>query len=128
MSTKEQGGLEVLDFGALSKLNGWWSLWRIRKVFGMYFLIIYLKLFGVSTFCWSAIFVGIIPVKLANFHKQTLLAWNLIHKHNLSPHSYFIWNNQDILFKNKLLFYYTWFNEWIVLVRQFINSNEYLFS
>lgn len=69
-----------------------------------------------------------IPVKLAGYHRQALLAWNLIYKHNFSPHSYCIWNNKDILFKNKSLFYHTWFNEGIIWVKQLINSNGYLLS
>uniref|UniRef100_A0A0E9WZD9 Uncharacterized protein n=1 Tax=Anguilla anguilla TaxID=7936 RepID=A0A0E9WZD9_ANGAN len=32
-----------------------------------------------------------------------LLSWSLIYKHNFSPHDYFVWNNQDIKFKNKSL-------------------------
>ncbi len=27
-----------------------------------------------------------IPIKLANFHRQALLAWTLIYKHNFRPH------------------------------------------
>lgn len=69
-----------------------------------------------------------IPVKLASFHRQALLAWTLVYKHNFSPHNYFIWHNKDILFKNKSLFYHTWFNEGIILVRQLVNANGYLLS
>ncbi len=57
-----------------------------------------------------------------------LLAWHLICKHNFSPHGYFIWNNGDILYKNKSLFFPDWVNNNIVLVSQVINSDGYLYS
>jgi len=47
-----------------------------------------------------------IPIKLSNFHKHMLLAWSLLFKHNFSPHRYYIWNNKDILYKNKSLFFF----------------------
>lgn len=46
-----------------------------------------------------------IPIRLSYFHKQVLLAWSLLYKHNFSPHGYSIWNNRDILDKNKTLFF-----------------------
>uniref|UniRef100_A0A3B3RJW6 Reverse transcriptase zinc-binding domain-containing protein n=1 Tax=Paramormyrops kingsleyae TaxID=1676925 RepID=A0A3B3RJW6_9TELE len=67
-------------------------------------------------------------VTLHYYAVQALLAWQLVYKHNFSPHNYFIWNNKDILFKNKSLFYHTWFNEGILLVRQLFNSHGYLLS
>ncbi len=69
-----------------------------------------------------------IPVQLAGFHRQALLVLKLVYKHNFSPHNYFIWNNKDILFKNKSLFYHTWFKEDILLVRQLVNSHGYWIS
>ncbi len=41
-----------------------------------------------------------IPIKLLSFHKQALLAWQLIHKHNFTLFWYFLSNNRDILHKN----------------------------
>ncbi len=70
-----------------------------------------------------------IPVKLAGFHRQALLAWKLVYKHNFSPHNYFIWNNKDILFKNILFFILSYLvQEGILLVRQLVNSHGYLLS
>ncbi len=46
-----------------------------------------------------------IPVKLAKFHKQAFMAWTLAYKHNFSPKRYHIWNNKDILYKNKSLYF-----------------------
>ncbi len=63
-----------------------------------------------------------------NSNKQVLLAWHLIYKHNFSPHRYFIWNNHDICYKNKSLFFPNWFKNNIFLVSQLLNSNGYLLS
>lgn len=69
-----------------------------------------------------------IPVKLSNFHKQVLLAWNLIYKHNFSPQRYYIWNNGDILCKKKSFFLKNWFDKSIFLVSQLINTEGSLMS
>ncbi len=66
-----------------------------------------------------------LPLKLYNFYKQVLLAWHLIYKHNFSLHSYFIWNNGDILYKSKSLFFPNWVNN-NILVSELINSDGYL--
>lgn len=69
-----------------------------------------------------------LPVKLSAFHKQMLLAWSLIYKHNFSPHSFFIWNNRNILYKNKSLFFQNWYNNKIILVRDLFNESGLLLS
>ncbi len=94
----------------------------------MHFLIIFNTLGGIDFLLKCNFSVDKIPVKLAGFHRQALLAWKLVYKHKFSPHNYFIWNNKDILFKNNSLFYHTWFKEGIILVRQLVNSHGYLLS
>ncbi len=69
-----------------------------------------------------------IPFRLANFHKQALLAWLLVYKHNVSPHRYYIWNNKDILHKRNSLFYCSWYDNGILLVCQLLNKNGVLMS
>ncbi len=64
--------------------------------------------------------------KLSNFHRQALLAWALIYKHNFSPQRCFIWNNKNILFKNKSLYYANWFSNGLVLVQQLFNNQGLL--
>lgn len=72
--------------------------------------------------------IGKWPVKLSAFHKQMLLAWSLIYKHNFSPHCYFIWNNQNILFKNRSLFFPNWYDNSIILVRDLLNEDGLLYT
>lgn len=72
--------------------------------------------------------VGKIPIKLANFHKQVLLTWNLMYKHNLSPNRYTIWNNKDIKYKNKSLFFQNWFDNNIIWVKQLLNNDGQLYD
>ena len=57
-----------------------------------------------------------------------LLAWSLIYKHNFSRPRCFIWNYRFIKFKNKSLFYKTWFNNNIILVSQLLNDNGSLLN
>lgn len=52
----------------------------------------------------------------------------MIYKHNFSPHHYSIWNNKDILYKNRSIFFGEWFNNNIIWVRQLFDSNGVLFS
>lgn len=57
-----------------------------------------------------------------------LLVWHVIYIHNFNPCGYFIWNNGDILIKNKSLFFPDWVNNNITLVSQLINSDGYVYS
>jgi hypothetical protein len=90
--TQEQGGFEVeiigLDSEVYLKQNSIWN------AFPKYLLD-----------CWCLEFllrcnfdVDKIPVKLAKFYKQALLAWMLAYKHTFPPHRYFLWNNKYIQF------------------------------
>ncbi len=59
--------------------------------------------------------------------RSTSLAWYLIYKHHFSPHSNFIWNNGDILYKSnvKSLFFPNCVNVNIILVSQLLNADGY---
>ncbi|KAI2653232.1 Protein TIC 214 [Labeo rohita] len=127
----ECGGLNFFDFASLNntfKIN--WlkqyladpdSFWNILPN------IVFSKVGGLPFLLFCNYSITKLPLKLSNFHKQVLLAWHLIYKHNFSPHSYFIWNNGDILYKNKSLFFPNWVNNNIILVSQLLNSNGYLY-
>ncbi len=69
-----------------------------------------------------------LPVKLSNYYKQALDAWKLIYKHNFSPHSCVIWNNQYILFKNKTIFWSDWFNKGLIFVTDLLNQSGDLYN
>ncbi|XP_025760554.1 uncharacterized protein LOC112845342 [Oreochromis niloticus] len=86
------------------------------------------KLGGTEFFLSCNFDIDKIPLKISAFHRQAFLAWTLIYKHNFSPHSYYIWNNKDVLFKRKSLFLDSWFRNNIVLVNQLFDSNGTLFS
>lgn len=68
-----------------------------------------------------------LPVKLSQFHQQILLAWTLIYKHNFSPHRCYIWNNKNILFKRKSIFYKHWFSNGLIFVGQLFDKDGMLF-
>ena len=115
MNTYEYGGLNFLDFSSLNntfKIN--WirqflcnpnSIWNFIPNY--YFS----KLGGLPFLLICNYNIARIPYNLSKFHKQALLAWSLIFKHNFSPHRYFIWNNQDIVYKRKSLFLSNWFEK-----------------
>lgn len=69
-----------------------------------------------------------LPLKLSSFHKQLLLCWSLVYKHNFSPHKYYIWNNQDIYLKCKTLFLKKWLDNGILLVSQLFNEGQIMFT
>lgn len=69
-----------------------------------------------------------LPIKLSNFHKQALNAWKLVYKHNFSPHSCVIWNNQYILFKTKTIFWNDWFNKGLIFVTDLMNQSGDLYN
>lgn len=117
----EEGGINVIDFGAMNgviKLR--WlqsfvkdekSLWfslpfhLFQRVGGIYFLL-------------RCDFEPLkLPLKLSDFHMQVLLYWKMLYKHNFSPHKAIIWNNRCILHKRKSLFYKDWMEKgvWAVI-------------
>ncbi len=132
MNTYEYGGLNFLDFSSLNntfKIN--WirqflcnpnSIWNFIP---NYF---FSKLGGLPFLLICNYNIARIPYNLSKFHKQSLLAWSLIFKHNFSPHRYFIWNNQDIVYKRKSLFFSNWFEKNILIVSQLFNSEGLILS
>lgn len=132
MNEYSKGGLSFLDFSTLNytfKIN--WikrylecptNLWNFiphyvfSSVGGLQFLL-------VCTYN-----IEKIPVKLSSFHKQMLLAWSLIYKHNFTPHRFYIWNNRYILYKNKSLFFQKWYDNNILLVNQLFNQRGQLYN
>jgi len=101
MNSVIKGGWIFLDFTSLNNtfkinwlrnfLNNPSSLWNIIPNY------IFSKVGGLNFLLLCNYNVMKIPLKLSNFHKQMLLAWSLIYKHNFSPHRYYLWNNKDIL-------------------------------
>uniref|UniRef100_A0A3Q3BIJ9 Reverse transcriptase domain-containing protein n=1 Tax=Kryptolebias marmoratus TaxID=37003 RepID=A0A3Q3BIJ9_KRYMA len=132
MNSYEKGGLNFLDFDTLNntfKIN--WLKQFIRNPFSIWNFIpnfVFSKLGGLNFLLFCNYNVNKIPLKLSNFHKQMLLSWSLIYKHNFSPHRYYIWNNKDILHKNKSLFFSNWFIHNIVSVNQLLKSDGSLMT
>ncbi len=61
-------------------------------------------------------------------NKQVFMAWTLDFKHNFSPKRYYIWNNKDILYKNKSLYFDYWFENNIIVVSQLLNNDGVLLT
>jgi len=108
---KDHGGLEVLSYDALNnvfKIN--WLIQCLKNkdcIWNSFPNYLFKQLGGLSFLLKCNFSIEKIPFKLARFHKQALMAWTLAYKHNFSPRRYYIWNNKDILYKNKSLFFTT---------------------
>lgn len=132
MNKYEYGGLNFLDFSSLNntfKVN--WLRQFISNPNSIWNFIpdyFFSKLGGLPFLLICNYKIDRIPYKILNFHKQALIAWSLIYKHKFSPHPYFIWNNQDILYKNKSLFLNGWFEKNILTVSQLFNSEGFLLN
>lgn len=132
MNTYDTGGLNFLDFTSLNntfKVN--WIKQFFRNPSSIWNFIphnIFSKLGGLKFVLVCNYKVEKIPLKLSNYHQQMLLAWSLIYKHNFSPHKYYIWNNRNILYKNKSLYYEKWFTNKIYLVSQLFNDEGFLLT
>lgn len=131
MNSYENGGLNVLDFATLNntcKVN--WLKQIVKNPNSIWCFIpshILSKLGGIHFFLSCNYNIDKIPAKLAEFHRQAFLSWSLIHKHNYSPHRYYIWNNKDIIYKHKSLYLKHWFDNGIILVDQLFNLNGFFF-
>ncbi len=102
------GGLNFVDFATLNntfKIN--WLRNYLKKTSSIWNIIpayVFSQLGGLNFLLLCSYSIEKIPVALSNFHKQALLAWPMIFKHNFSPTSYFIWNNKNTCYKHKSLF------------------------
>ena len=65
-----------------------------------------------------------LPIKLANFHKQALQEWCMAFKHNFSPHTYIIQNNQYILLKKKSVYKKNWVASGIVFISDILKDGS----
>uniref|UniRef100_A0A3P9JAY0 Reverse transcriptase zinc-binding domain-containing protein n=1 Tax=Oryzias latipes TaxID=8090 RepID=A0A3P9JAY0_ORYLA len=132
MNDYESGGLNFLDFNSLNntfKIN--WAKIFLKNPTSIWNIIPFqiFSRFGGFKFILNCHYnVEKLPTKLSSFHKQVLLAWNLIYKHNFSPHKYIIWNNRDILYKNTSLYLETWIQNGILLVAQLFNKEGQLLN
>ncbi len=66
--------------------------------------IIFEKVGGIEFLLNCNFNISKLPIKLSNVHKQALLSWMIIYKHNFSPHKCLIWNNKYITHQNKSFF------------------------
>ena len=132
LNAYNNGGLNFIDF---TSLNNTFKIKWIKQYFknptSIWNFIshyVFSHLGGLKFIMLCNYNISKIPFKLSNFHQQLLLAWALIYKHNFSPHKCYIWNNCNILYKNKSLFYDKWFNNGIILVSQLFKEEGLLYN
>uniref|UniRef100_A0A8C6SMB2 Reverse transcriptase domain-containing protein n=1 Tax=Neogobius melanostomus TaxID=47308 RepID=A0A8C6SMB2_9GOBI len=114
-NAKAEGGLEILEFS--DTVNTFRINWLKRCLANSksiwYFIPNYIfdSLGGLSFLLTCNYAPTKLPVSLANFHQQCLLAWKLCFNHNFSPHKYSLWNNEHITIRNRSLFFPKWFQK-----------------
>ncbi len=114
-----KGGLHFIDFNSLNyafKIN--WLNKYLKNQHSSWYIFpqqAFSFVGGITFLLMCNYNKSKIPIKLSNFHQQVLLAWAFIYKHNFTPHTFFIWNNQNILF----------FNQWFI---QLFNSRGLLMT
>lgn len=127
-----EGGLNVLDFSTLNiifKIN--WIKHCLSQSNSIWFYIpnLFFEQCGGLSFLLSCDFkYSKLPIKLSNFHKQSLEAWKLAFKHNFSPHSCILWNNQFVLSRNKSIFKKEWFDKGIIFLSDLLNANGEVYT
>lgn len=132
MNDYNKGGLNVIDFSTLHntfKVN--WIKNHLKEPASIWNFIsshVFSQLGGLKFILLCNYNIDRLPVSLSNFHKQALLSWSIIYKHNFSPNNYFIWNNRDICYKKKSIFFDNWFRNGIVAVNQLLNEQGNLFN
>lgn len=84
--------------------------------------MIFQKLGGIDFLLPCDFDVGKPPVKLSDYHQQALLYWNLLYKHNCTPHNSPLWNSRCVLFRGESLFFDTWLDKGIWAVSHWMND------
>lgn len=106
----KEGGLNALDFNIINqtlKIN-WIKNCLSNNELPLFWIPnLFFKRCGGFKFLLSCNFkCSKLPIKLSNFHKQALESWKIAFKHNFSPHTCILWNNENILSGNKSFFFY----------------------
>lgn len=131
INSQNKGGLNFIDFNILNNSIKITWLSRFLKnptsVWNIFPQLVFSQLGGAKFVLMCNYDIPKLPVKLSQFHQQILLAWTLIYKHNFSPHRCYIWNNKNILFKRKSIFYKHWFSNGLIFVGQLFDKDGMLF-
>ncbi len=132
LNSYNKGGLNVIDFNSLNyslKIN--WLNKYLKNQHSIWYIFpqqAFSFVGGITFLLMCNYNISKLPVKLSKFRQQVLLAWVLIYKPNFTPHTFFIWSNQNILYKNRSLFFNQWFNNGLFLVSQLFNSRGLLMT
>ncbi len=114
----KEGGLKALDFTTINqtfKINWIKNCLSNNELPWFWIPNLIFKCCGDLKFLLSCNFkCSKLPIKLSNFHKQALDSWKIAFKHNFSPHTCIIWNNENILSGNKSLFFFEWVNHFFI--------------
>ena len=128
----ENGGLQAIDFDCLngtlkikwlkSFLSNTDSLWHCipRNVFKD---IAHLKFVLCCDFT-----VQKLPIKLSAFHSQVLFYWQMLFKHNFSPHDTPLWNCRFIQFRHKSLYVQEWQEKGIWSILHLLDDSGHFLS
>lgn len=127
-----EGGLNVLTFDVFNqtiKIN--WIKRYLKNVNSLWNTIpnyLFQKVGGLNFLLKCPFSIGKLPFKLAKFHHQVLLCWQLLYKHNYSPHQCILWNNLYISHRNRTLYLNKWHMNNVNTVKQLLNDNGEFYS
>lgn len=126
-NSKEEGGIEKLDFSVLNQtFKVKWIKQCLENHDSLWYFIpshIFQKVGGLHFLLKCHYHIPKLPIKLSAFHKQALLSWKICYNHNFSPHKAIIWNNEDILKRNRTLFLPKWFEKNITFIDDLFDDN-----
>lgn len=123
----EDGGIKVIDF---EMMNGILKIKWLRSFlknddeirFSLPSLV-FNKVGGIEFLLVCDFEISKLPIKLSAFHKQVLLNWKLMLKHNFRPHNVPIWNNRVILSRGKSMFMEDWMTKQIWSIIHLMDEN-----
>ena len=126
------GGINALDFQTINRIFkiNWIKQCLSNNTCQWYYIpkLLFDKCGGLRFLLSCDFKCEKLPVKLALFHKQALQAWCLAFKHNFSPHTCMIWNNQYILFKNRSIYKKNWLDNGVVFISDLLKNDGSLFQ
>lgn len=125
-----EGGGNAIDFDIMNgvlKLK--WLKSFLNNPHSIWFFIpskVFNTLGGIDFLLKCDFEITKLPVKLSEFHKQVLLYWKMLFKHNFTPHNSPIWNNRYILMNRKSIFIQDWLSKGVWAIAHFVDKEGHV--
>ena len=131
-NSTQEGGLDMLNFGTSNTtLKIKWIrnyFLNQNKLWNYIPNMVFEKVGGLKFLLKCNFHISNLPIFLSSFHKQVLLSWINVYKHNFSLHRCYIWNNKFVKYRNKSFFLTKWVDQKVLLIRQLLNDHGNLYT